>query len=115
ITDVTQPVTKGGLAYLEGTLNDAPDSAAAFDTVDRVHAAVHAVPGADAQVGGGSAVNLDIQRASAHDRNVIIPILLGVVFVILDIGRWIWWPSALVRHRDAEPVTSAKGEPALVD
>jgi RND superfamily putative drug exporter len=83
ITDVTEPVVKGDLAYVEGTLNDAPDSAAAYDAVDRARAAVHAVPGADARVGGGSAINLDIQRASAHDRNVIIPILLAVVFVIL--------------------------------
>jgi RND superfamily putative drug exporter len=83
ITDVTEPVVKGNLAYVEGTLNDAPDSAAAYEAVDRARAAVHAVPGADARVGGGSAINLDIQRASAHDRNVIIPILLAVVFVIL--------------------------------
>ena len=83
ITDVTDPVVKGDLAYVEGTLNDAPDSAAAYATVDRVRAAVHALPAADAKVGGGSAINLDIQRASRHDRNVIIPILLAVVFVIL--------------------------------
>ncbi len=30
-----------------------------------------------------AAVNLDVQRAAAHDRNVIIPLILAVVFVIL--------------------------------
>ena len=48
-----------------------------------MRAAVHAVPGAGALVGGGTAVNLDVQRASAHDRNLIIPLILIVVFVFL--------------------------------
>jgi hypothetical protein len=44
---------------------------------------VHAIPGAHALVGGNTAVNLDVQRAAARDRNVIIPLILGVVFLIL--------------------------------
>jgi putative drug exporter of the RND superfamily len=83
ITGVTSPVTVVGHSYLEGTLTAAPDSQAAYTTIDRVRAAVHAVPGADALVGGNTAINLDVQRASAHDRNLIIPIVLAVVFVIL--------------------------------
>jgi putative drug exporter of the RND superfamily len=85
IATVTPPVTRAGYAYLEGTLTAPPDSQAAYDTIDRVRAAVHAVPGANALVGGGTAVNLDVQRASAHDRNVIIPLILVVVFVILGL------------------------------
>jgi putative drug exporter of the RND superfamily len=80
---VTQPVVKGGYAYLQGTLTSAADSPAAFDTVDRVRDKVHAVPGADALVGGNTAVNLDVQRAATHDRNLIIPIILVVVLIIL--------------------------------
>lgn len=82
---VTQPVVKDGVAYLEGTLTSAPDSSAASDTVDRVRAAVHAVPDANALVGGSTAINLDVQRASAHDNRVIIPIILLVVFLILTV------------------------------
>jgi RND superfamily putative drug exporter len=85
ISAVTPPVTRAGYAYLEGTLTVPPDSQAAYDTIDRVRSAVHAVPGANALVGGGTAVNLDVQRASAHDRNVIIPLILVVVFVILGL------------------------------
>jgi RND superfamily putative drug exporter len=85
ITGVTSPVTVVGHAYLEGTLTSAPDSQAAYATIDRVRAAVHAVPGSDALVGGNTAINLDVQRASAHDRNLIIPIVLAVVFVILGL------------------------------
>ena len=85
ITGVTPPVTRSGHAWLQGTLTSAPDSQAAFATIDRVRAAVHAVPGADAMVGGNTAVTLDIARAADHDRKVIIPIILVLVFVILGL------------------------------
>jgi RND superfamily putative drug exporter len=83
ITAVTTPVVKDGLAYIEGTLTSSSDSQAAYRTVDRLRAEVHAIPGADAKVGGGSAINLDIQDASRHDRNLVVPLVLGVVLVIL--------------------------------
>ena len=83
ITGVTSPAVRAGHAYLEGTLTAAPDSPAAYATIDRVRAAVHAVPGAGALVGGNTAINLDVQRAAAHDRDLIIPVILAVVFVIL--------------------------------
>jgi RND superfamily putative drug exporter len=83
ITGVTSPVVQAGHAYLEGTLTAPPDSQAAYATIDRTRAAVHAVRGAGALVGGNTAISLDVQRAAAHDRNLIIPIVLVVVFVIL--------------------------------
>jgi putative drug exporter of the RND superfamily len=83
ITNVTEPRVAAGHAYLEGTLTAAPDSPEANETIDRARAALHAVPGADAKVGGNTAINLDGQRAAAHDRDVIIPLTLGVVLLIL--------------------------------
>ena len=83
ITAVTPAQIHSGHAFLEGTLTSAPDSQAAYTTIDRLRAAVHSVRGADAMVGGNTAINLDVERASAHDRNVIIPVILAVVFVIL--------------------------------
>jgi RND superfamily putative drug exporter len=83
ITAVTPPVVRGGHAYLSGTLTSAPDSQAAYTTIDKVRTAVHAVPGGQALVGGTTAVNLDIKTAATHDRNVIIPFILLVVFLIL--------------------------------
>ena len=85
ITGVIGPFSRAGHAYLQGTLTSAPDSQAAYNTIDRVRAAVHAVPGADALVGGNTAINLDVERASAHDRTVIIPVILVVVFLILGL------------------------------
>ncbi|MFF0392442.1 MMPL family transporter [Kitasatospora sp. NPDC004615] len=74
---------RGGEAFFQATLTDPPDSAAARATVDRVRAAVHAVPGANAQVGGSTAVILDAGRAASRDNRVIIPLVLAVVLVIL--------------------------------
>ena len=82
---MTPPATRAGYAYLEGTLTAAPDSQAAYDTIDRVRSAMHAVPGASAVVGGGTATSLDVENASAHDRNLVIPVILAVVFIILGL------------------------------
>jgi putative drug exporter of the RND superfamily len=83
ITRVTPPAARAGHAYLQGTLTSPPDSQAAYATIDKVRAAVHAVRGADAKVGGTTAINLDVARASAHDRALIIPLILAVVLIIL--------------------------------
>jgi putative drug exporter of the RND superfamily len=85
VTAVTRPLVRDGYAYLEGTLTSSADSQAGFDTVDRLRSRVHAIPGADAKVGGGSAVNLDIQRATRYDRNLVVPLVLVVVLVILGL------------------------------
>ncbi|HEY1916512.1 MAG TPA: MMPL family transporter [Streptosporangiaceae bacterium] len=85
ITAVTPPVTKVGHVFVDGTLTAAPDSQAAYNTIDRLRTAVHAVPGADAMVGGNTAVTLDIAQAADHDRDTIIPIILVLVFLILGL------------------------------
>ena len=115
ITGVTPPVVRAGHAYLEGTLTVAPDSQAAYDTIDRVRAAVHAVPGADAMVGGNTAINLDVQRAAAHDRNLIIPIVLVVVFLVLALLlRALVAPLHADRDRGAVVRARRSGVSALV-
>ncbi len=83
VADVSELVVKGEYAYLEATSTDAPDSKAAADTVQRVRDTVHALPGADAKVGGGTAIRVDTQEAVVHDQKLIIPLVLLVVLVIL--------------------------------
>jgi len=85
ITGVIGPVPRAGHAYLQGTLTTPPDSRAAFATIDKVRAAVHAIPGAKAMVGGDTAISVDIQRATSRDREVIIPLILAAVFLILGL------------------------------
>lgn len=62
-----------GQVILEATMTDPADSDAAKDTVERVRDAVHAVPDADAQVGGSTAALLDMDTATRHDNLLIIP------------------------------------------
>jgi len=85
ITAVMPAIIKDGYALTEGTLTVAPDGSAAYATIDRLRAAMHKIPNADAAVGGYTAITLDTERASKHDRQMIIPIILLVVFVILAI------------------------------
>jgi RND superfamily putative drug exporter len=85
ITDVTALGTRDGHVFLNGTLTSAPDSPAAYAAIDKVRSSVHAVPGANALVGGMTAVNLDINQAATHDREVIIPFILLLVFLILGL------------------------------
>jgi RND superfamily putative drug exporter len=85
ITSVSDPIMKNGYVYLQGNLDSAADSKAAQNTIDTVRANVHAVNGADAKVGGNTAVTLDTERASQRDDKVIIPLILLVVLVILGL------------------------------
>jgi RND superfamily putative drug exporter len=83
IENPSPPIVKNGVALIQANVTSDPTSEAAFDTVDRVRDAVHQVAGADALVGGGSAINTDIENASLHDDRVIIPLVLVVVMLVL--------------------------------
>ena len=61
------------------------DTPQAAQVVQDIRTAVHAVPGADAIVGGQAAIQYDTKQASEHDRNLIIPIVLGVILVVLAV------------------------------
>lgn len=85
ITSVADPVVRNGLVELDGTLQAAPDSDAAQAVVKQVRTAVHAIPGADARVGGMTAMTIDINDANRHDNQLVIPLVLLVVLVILGL------------------------------
>jgi RND superfamily putative drug exporter len=77
------PLTANGRAEIAAVLTAATGSQESLATVQRIRDAVHAVPGADALVGGQSALQLDTNLTSERDRTVIIPIVLLVVFLVL--------------------------------
>jgi RND superfamily putative drug exporter len=78
-----QPSPDGWWVRVRAVLADAPDTEAAARTVQRLRSAVHAVPGADALVGGEAATELDAERAATRDNWVLMPLVLVVVLVIL--------------------------------
>ncbi|MET7702682.1 MMPL family transporter [Streptomyces sp. NPDC005485] len=73
----------GSLISIEAVLKDAPDSSGAASTVDALRKAVHAVPGAQAVVGGQAAERSDTQRAADSDLRAVIPLVLGVILLVL--------------------------------
>jgi RND superfamily putative drug exporter len=85
IAAVSPAVTKDGLSFFQATMTTPPDSPAAYTLVDRIRTTVRAIPGADAKVGGGTAINMDVESAAAHDRDLLIPLILGVVLLILGL------------------------------
>lgn len=93
----TEPMVVDGLVRIDATIEAIPDSPEAYRTIDGLRAAVHAVPGAQALVGGSTAINADVQSASRRDRNVIIPIVLVVIFLVLALLlRALFAPALLI-------------------
>ena len=92
------PVARHGeVVELNAVLTDAPDSKEAIATVAAMREAVRAVDGADAQVGGMSAIQLDVEDTSTRDRTVIIPaVLLVVTLVLMLLLRAIVAPLLLI-------------------
>lgn len=72
-----------GLVKLTVVDSAQPGSAASLDTVRRLRAAVHAVPGAEAKVGGQTAQDLDVRDAFGRDLRTIAPLILGVALLLL--------------------------------
>ncbi|GIJ48300.1 membrane protein [Virgisporangium aliadipatigenens] len=73
----------GRWVRVDAVLRHSPDSAAAEATVERLRRALHAVPGADALVGGGTAAALDTERGAARDNRLLMPLVLVVVLAVL--------------------------------
>ncbi|HET7688775.1 MAG TPA: MMPL family transporter [Nocardioidaceae bacterium] len=79
----SEPRSQGGISFIEATLSGDVAAQSTFEVVEAVRDAVHEVPGADALVGGWSAIYLDTKIASSRDNLVIIPIVLLMVLLIL--------------------------------
>lgn len=72
-----------GRVRIDATLSAPADSDAAKAAVVRLRTAVHAVPGANALVGGFTAQRYDVQRTAERDRTLIVPVVLAIILLIL--------------------------------
>ncbi len=69
----------------------------AFDTIPPIRAAVREAAQSEVLVGGPSAIEYDVRQAASRDTVLIIPVALGVVFLILvALLRALWAPVMLV-------------------
>jgi RND superfamily putative drug exporter len=85
VATVGDPVASadGRWVRIEATFTDAPTGPAALSSLDRLRAAVRAVPNADALVGGDTAVEADGDKVTTHDNLVVIPLVLAVILLVL--------------------------------
>lgn len=81
-TPAPEPTVVDGKVLVQGTLTDAPDSSAAEQTVRDLRAVLDQEDFAEI-VGGVTATSIDTNDASAHDRTLIIPVVLVVILLIL--------------------------------
>jgi len=80
----TQLVASGnGVSEVDAVLTAEPGSDEARATVEQIRDAVAGAGLADTHVGGTEAEALDTAEASARDRALIIPLVLGLVLVVL--------------------------------
>jgi len=82
VREVTEQRTVGERTQLTALL-DAPDVASATPAVQALRERVAAVTGSGAVVGGEAAQVLDTHRATAHDRRVVVPLVLLVILAVL--------------------------------
>ncbi|MGI9823187.1 MMPL family transporter [Agromyces sp. Marseille-Q5079] len=80
-----EPTVVDGLVELDATLDAASDSDEAEAVILELRDGLAGVSTTDQPVlvGGATAVDLDTKVASIHDRNLIIPLVLGVILLIL--------------------------------
>ncbi len=71
-----------GQVLVQATLTAPADSPQASDVVQRLRSDLDEVS-PDVLVGGTTATNLDVRNAAERDLRVIIPTILGVIFVVL--------------------------------
>jgi RND superfamily putative drug exporter len=65
------------------TLEAAPESEAAYTTIEQLRGTLAGIPGAEAMVGGSDAKALDTRDAARHDQLLVLPLILLVVFAVL--------------------------------
>lgn len=73
----------GGITELDVTIDAAAETAQSFAIVTELRQTLHGINGADALVGGLDAQTLDVNAAQTHDQNLVIPLILGLVFLVL--------------------------------
>ncbi|MEO9150788.1 MAG: MMPL family transporter, partial [Lapillicoccus sp.] len=92
------PLVVDGRVQIQATAKAASDSDAAQQTVRDVRSVLHALPGGDKiLVGGTTAIQLDTLDNAEHDLRVIIPaILIAVLLVLILLLRSLVAPLLLV-------------------
>ncbi|MGV8851813.1 MAG: MMPL family transporter [Rhodoglobus sp.] len=71
------------ITQLTVVLDDAAETEASFAAIEALRSELSAIDGANALVGGLDAQALDVERAQQSDQDLVIPLILGLVFIVL--------------------------------
>jgi len=83
VDSVTVGESNGDITQMSVILDAAAETPGAYATVERLREKVHAITDADALVGGLDAQTLDVNAAQTADQDLVIPLILGLVFLVL--------------------------------
>ncbi|MEL0626441.1 MMPL family transporter [Salinibacterium amurskyense] len=71
------------ITQISVVLDDAAETEGSFAAIEALRAELSTIDGADALVGGLDAQALDVERAQQSDQDLVIPLILGLVFIVL--------------------------------
>ncbi|MDH6579832.1 MMPL family transporter [Kitasatospora sp. MAP5-34] len=83
LTAAGAPKVVDGLVDVDAVVLSTPDSPAAVHAVRQLRTAVHQLAGAEAKVGGYTAVTIDTRDSGDRDLRTVIPLVLLVILVVL--------------------------------
>ncbi|MGV8857559.1 MMPL family transporter [Rhodoglobus sp.] len=71
------------ITQLTVVLDDAAETEESFAAIEALRSELSTIEGANALVGGLDAQALDVERAQQSDQDLVIPLILGLVFIVL--------------------------------
>jgi len=83
VDSATVGETNGDITQISVVLDAAAETPEAYAAVESLRAELASIDGADALVGGLDAQTLDVNNAQTADQNLVIPLILGLVFLVL--------------------------------
>ena len=83
VDSVTVGETDGDITQISVVLDAAAETPEAYGAIEQLRDELHAVSGANALVGGLDAQTLDVNAAQTADQDLVIPLILGLVFLVL--------------------------------
>ena len=83
VDSATVGETNGDITQVSVVLDAAAETPEAYAAVESLRDELASVDGADALVGGLDAQTLDVNNAQTADQDLVIPLILGLVFLVL--------------------------------
>jgi len=83
VDSATVGETNGDITQVSVVLDAAAETPEAYAAVENLRDELASIDGADALVGGLDAQTLDVNNAQTADQDLVIPLILGLVFLVL--------------------------------